>query len=99
MVARSAAERQRVHDHSGVRTQPEAGEIAGEGTNKPSNQLAAETFMPMMVEAFHDGLREAGSLSRWLLATLVPSMARQEYRCSPLSWQWGQSWQPLERSS
>src|SRR3990170_8602061 len=36
-----------------------------------SNQRAAETFMPMMVEAFHDGLREAGSLSRWLLATLV----------------------------
>jgi hypothetical protein len=35
------------------------------------NRLAAETFMPMMVEAFHDGLREAGSLSRWLLATLV----------------------------
>ena len=60
-----------MHDHSGVGTQPEAGEIAGEGTNKPSNQLAAETFMPMMVEAFHDGLREAGSLSRWLLATLV----------------------------
>lgn len=27
--------------------------------------------MPMMVEAFHDGLKEAGSLSRWLLATLV----------------------------
>jgi hypothetical protein len=38
---------------------------------RASNQLAAETFMPMMVEAFHDGLREAGSLSRWLLATLV----------------------------
>jgi hypothetical protein len=36
-----------------------------------ANQLAAETFMPMMVEAFHDGLKEAGSLSRWLLATLV----------------------------
>ena len=36
-----------------------------------SNRLAAETFAPMMVEAFHDGLREAGSLSRWLLATLV----------------------------
>ena len=36
-----------------------------------SNRLAAETFMPMMVEAFHDGLKEAGSLSRWLLATLV----------------------------
>ena len=36
-----------------------------------SNRLAAETFMPMMVEAFHDGLREAGSMSRWLLATLV----------------------------
>jgi hypothetical protein len=27
--------------------------------------------MPMMVAAFHDGLKEAGSLSRWLLATLV----------------------------
>lgn len=36
-----------------------------------ANRLAAETFMPMMVEAFHDGLREAGSLSRWLLATIV----------------------------
>ena len=36
-----------------------------------SDRLAAETFMPMMVEAFHDGLREAGSLTRWLLATLV----------------------------
>lgn len=36
-----------------------------------SNRLAAETFLPMMVEAFHDGLKEAGSLSRWLLATLV----------------------------
>ena len=35
------------------------------------NRLAAETFMPIMVEAFHDGLKEAGSLSRWLLATLV----------------------------
>jgi hypothetical protein len=33
--------------------------------------LAAETFMPMMMEAFHDGLREVASLSRWLLATLV----------------------------
>jgi hypothetical protein len=38
---------------------------------RASNRLAAETFMPMMVEAFHDGLKEAGSLSRWLLATLV----------------------------
>ncbi|WP_156457516.1 hypothetical protein [Altererythrobacter sp. Root672] len=36
-----------------------------------SNRLAAETFMPMMVEAFHDGVREVASLSRWLLATLV----------------------------
>jgi len=36
-----------------------------------SNRLAAETFMPIMVEAFHDGLREIASLSRWLLATLV----------------------------
>lgn len=39
--------------------------------NRASNQLAAQTFMPMMVEAFHDGLREVASLSRWLLATLV----------------------------
>lgn len=36
-----------------------------------SDRLAAETFMPVMVEAFHDGLREVASLSRWLLATLV----------------------------
>ena len=35
------------------------------------NRLAAETFLPIMVEAFHDGLKEIGSLSRWLLATLV----------------------------
>jgi hypothetical protein len=38
---------------------------------RASNQLAAETFMPMMMEAFHDGMREVASLSRWLLATLV----------------------------
>ena len=38
---------------------------------RASNQLAAETFMPMMMEAFHDGLHEVASLSRWLLATLV----------------------------
>ena len=42
-----------------------------EENGSASNRLAAETFMPMMVEAFHDGLREAGSMSRWLLATLV----------------------------
>jgi hypothetical protein len=36
-----------------------------------SNRLAAETFMPIMVEAFHDGLHEVARLSRWLLATLV----------------------------
>lgn len=35
------------------------------------NRLAAETFLPIMVEAFHDGLKEIGNLSRWLLATLV----------------------------
>jgi hypothetical protein len=33
--------------------------------------MAAEAFMPMMMESFHDGLREVGSTSRWLLATLV----------------------------
>ena len=38
---------------------------------RTSSRLAAETFMPIMVEAFHDGLREVASLSRWLLATLV----------------------------
>jgi hypothetical protein len=38
---------------------------------RASDRLAAETFMPMMVEAFHDGLKEVGSLSRWLLATMV----------------------------
>ena len=43
----------------------------GAGDRSPSNRLAVETFMPMMVEAFHDGLQEVGSLSRWLLATLV----------------------------
>jgi hypothetical protein len=43
-----------------------------DGNNeRVSNRLAAQTFMPIMVEAYHDGLREAGSLSRWLLATLV----------------------------
>ena len=36
-----------------------------------STRLAAVTFMPIMVEAFHDGLHEVASLSRWLLATLV----------------------------
>lgn len=44
----------------------------GEGDDeRGSSLLAAETFMPMMVEAFHDGVREVASLSRWLLATLV----------------------------
>lgn len=44
----------------------------GEDPDKhASNRLAAETFMPIMVEAFHDGLHEVASLSRWLLATLV----------------------------
>jgi hypothetical protein len=40
-------------------------------SEQSSNRLAAETFMPIMVEAFHDGLKEIASLSRWLLATLV----------------------------
>lgn len=38
---------------------------------RASNRLAAQTLMPMMMEAFHTGLREAGGLSRWLLATLA----------------------------
>ena len=39
--------------------------------DQAANRLSAETFMPVMVEAFHDGLKEVASLSRWLLATLV----------------------------
>lgn len=38
---------------------------------RAADRLAAETFAPIMLEAFHDGLREIGNLSRWLLATLV----------------------------
>jgi hypothetical protein len=45
--------------------------MSGDIDERASNRLAAETFMPMMVEAFHDGLHEVASLSRWLLATLV----------------------------
>jgi len=45
--------------------------MSDERDERATNQLAAETFMPIMVEAFHDGLREIASLSRWLLATLV----------------------------
>ena len=36
-----------------------------------SNRLAGETFMPIVMEAFHDGMYEVASLSRWLFATLV----------------------------
>jgi hypothetical protein len=42
-----------------------------ETKERVSNRLAADTFMPLMIEAFHAGLREIASLSRWLLATLV----------------------------
>ena len=45
--------------------------MSEDNNQHPSNRLAAETFMPIMVEAFHDGLHEVASLSRWLLATLV----------------------------
>jgi hypothetical protein len=45
--------------------------MSDEHDEQATNRLAAETFMPIMVEAFHDGLREVASLSRWLLATLV----------------------------
>jgi hypothetical protein len=45
--------------------------MEADNQERASNRLAAETFMPIMVEAFHDGLREVASLSRWLLATLV----------------------------
>ena len=45
--------------------------MSGDHDDHASDRLAAETFMPIMVEAFHDGLREVASLSRWLLASLV----------------------------
>jgi hypothetical protein len=45
--------------------------MTDDNAERASNLLAAETFMPMMMEAYHDGLREIASLSRWLLATLV----------------------------
>jgi hypothetical protein len=45
--------------------------MAEENGDRASSKLAAETFAPIMLEAFHDGLREIGNLSRWLLATLV----------------------------
>src|SRR5690349_17058324 len=52
--------------------QPAAGMSMNENDDQhASSRLAAETFMPIMVEAFHDGLKEIASLSRWLLATLV----------------------------
>jgi len=50
---------------------PSAGRTTAQNDEGASNRMALETFMPMMVEAFHDGLREIGSLSRWFLATLV----------------------------
>jgi len=42
-----------------------------ESHERRSNRLAADAFMPLMIDAFHAGLREIASLSRWLLATLV----------------------------
>ena len=54
--------------------------MADDINERESNQLAAETFAPMMMEAFHDGLREIGSLSRWLLATLVDADRSQVER-------------------
>jgi len=51
---------------------------------RASNQLAAETFIPMMMEAFHDGLGEIGSLSRWLLATLVATNGAAAISLLPL---------------
>jgi hypothetical protein len=45
--------------------------MAKDQDERARDQWAAETFAPIMVEAFHDSLREIGSLSRWLLATLV----------------------------
>jgi hypothetical protein len=38
---------------------------------RASNRLASQTLIPIMLDAFQIGLREAGSLSRWLLATLA----------------------------
>jgi glucan phosphoethanolaminetransferase (alkaline phosphatase superfamily) len=45
--------------------------MSDDGDDRAPDRLAAHTLMPIMMEAFHTGLREAGSLSRWLLATLA----------------------------
>jgi len=42
-----------------------------DGGDGPSDRLASETLVPIVTEAFQAGLREGGSLSRWLLATLA----------------------------
>ena len=59
--------------------------MTDDNEQRASNLLAAETFMPMMMEAFHDGLREVGSLSRWLLATLVVINGAAAISLLPLS--------------
>ena len=38
---------------------------------RASDRLASQTLVPIMADAFQTGLREAGNLSRWLLATLA----------------------------
>ncbi|HJQ18439.1 MAG TPA: hypothetical protein VJ859_15730 [Allosphingosinicella sp.] len=38
---------------------------------RASHRLASQMLMPMMAETFQIGLREAGNLSRWILATLA----------------------------
>jgi hypothetical protein len=45
--------------------------MADDHDEGPSDRLASQTLTPIMAEALQTGLREAGALSRWLLATLV----------------------------
>jgi hypothetical protein len=45
--------------------------MAQRSASSISDQTAAETLAPVMLEAFHTGLKEAASVSRWLLATLA----------------------------
>ncbi len=59
--------------------------MAEDKDERASNQLAAQTFMPLMAETFHDGLREVASLSRWLLATLVVINGAAAIALLPLS--------------
>ena len=45
--------------------------MADDHDDRAADRLASQTIAPIMADAFQTGLREAGALSRWLLATLA----------------------------